>query len=53
METRRLLWKILTNPTVEVVAAIVAVLLAAWTVVQTEVETRQTVAPIPVLPAHK
>lgn len=53
METRRLLWKIVTNPTVEVVAVIVAVLLAAWTVVQAEVDTRQQISPIVVPTAHK
>jgi hypothetical protein len=40
------LWKIVTHPTVEVAAAIVAVLLAAWVVIQTEVETRPHKAPI-------
>ena len=53
METRRLLWKIVTNPTVEVVAVIVAVLLAVWTVIQADVETRNGVAPIVVPTAHK
>jgi hypothetical protein len=33
-------WKILRNPTVEVVAAIVVVLLAAWLLVNSEVEAR-------------
>ena len=33
-------WKVVTNPAVEVAAAIVAVLLAAWVVVQTEAEQR-------------
>ena len=53
METRRLLWKIVTNPTVEVVAVIVAVLLAAWAIIQTDVDRRQTAAPIVVPTAHK
>lgn len=33
-------WKILRNPAVEVVAAIVVVLLAAWMLVSSEVEAR-------------
>lgn len=39
-------WKAVTNPAVEVIAAIVVVLLATWVVVQTEAENR-----IPHLPA--
>ena len=35
------LWKIVTNPTVEVMAAIVVVVLATWVVVQTEVDMKQ------------
>jgi len=43
--------KILRNPTLEVVAAIVLVLLAAWVVIQTESERR---APLfPVVGQHK
>jgi hypothetical protein len=56
MQLRRLghdwqkaIWKVLTNPAVEVVAAIVAVLLAAWIVVQTEMEhPRHNPFPVPV-----
>jgi hypothetical protein len=33
-------WKALTNPAVEVIAAIVVVLLATWVVVQAEAENR-------------
>lgn len=41
-------WKILRNPTVEVVAAIVVVLLAAWMLVNSEVESRgHTNFPVP------
>lgn len=35
------LWKIVTNPTVEVLAAMVVVILATWVVVQSEVDQRQ------------
>ena len=42
------LWKFVTNPMVEVVAAIVAVLLAAWIVVATEVDMRNGNLPIAV-----
>jgi hypothetical protein len=37
--------RILKNPTFEVLAAIVVVLLATWVVVQTEVDLRQRPAP--------
>ena len=33
-------WKVVKNPAVEVIAAIVVMLLAAWIVVQTEAENR-------------
>ena len=39
-------WKVVTNPAIEVLAVIVVVLLSAWVVVQAEVEHR-----IPHLPA--
>ncbi|HSN20517.1 MAG TPA: hypothetical protein VLS49_07565 [Usitatibacter sp.] len=42
----KLLRKILRNPAVEVVAAIVVVLLAAWFVIQTEAERRATLFPL-------
>jgi hypothetical protein len=56
MQLRRLgndwqkaIWKIVTNPAVEVLAAIVAVLLAAWVVVATEIEhPRHNPFPVPV-----
>ena len=38
---QKILVRILKNPTFEVLAAIVAVLLATWIVVQTEVDLRQ------------
>lgn len=37
---QKILWKILTNPTFEVVAAILAVVLAVWFVVLTQMELR-------------
>ena len=40
------LWKLVKNPSVEVAAAIVAVLLAAWVVIQWEVDQRPRKAPI-------
>ncbi|HZZ94370.1 MAG TPA: hypothetical protein VFE23_17545 [Usitatibacter sp.] len=58
MQLRRLghdwqkaIWKLVRNPAVEVVAAIVAVLLAAWVVIQTEMEHPRQHNPFPV-PVH-
>ena len=45
-EWHKQVWKAVKNPAVEVMAAIIAVLLAAWVVVDTETEHR-----IPHLPA--
>ncbi len=42
----RTLWKIVTNPATEVVVAMVVVLLAAWVVVQTDVEQRSVRLPL-------
>ncbi len=47
----RQVWKVVKNPAVEVIAAIVVMLLAAWVVVQTEAENR--VAQVPVLSGVK
>lgn len=47
------LWKFVKNPTVEVVAAIVVVLLATWLVVQTEMDGRRTARPFEVPFVHK
>ncbi len=44
---QKLLWKIVRNPAIEVVAAIAVVLLSAWVVVQTETAERQQVFPVP------
>jgi hypothetical protein len=38
--------KIVRNPTLEVVAAIVLVLLAAWVVIQSETERRSSLFPV-------
>ena len=40
------LWRILTNPTFEVIAAIVVVMLAAWIIVDTEALVRGPHAPV-------
>jgi hypothetical protein len=46
-EWQKTLWKIVTNPAIEVIAAIVVVLLAAWLVVETEVEHNNRMLPVP------
>lgn len=51
-EWQKTVWKIVSNPTLEVMVAIVAVLVAAWFVVQTEVERRHAVQ-MPFLYGHK
>jgi hypothetical protein len=43
---QKALWKIVRNPAVEVIAAIVVVMLAVWVVVQTESEHRGTAFPL-------
>jgi len=43
--------KILKNPTVEVIAAIVAVLFSAWFVIQTEATQHST--PFPMISRHR
>lgn len=48
---QKTLWKLLRNPALEVIAAILLVLVAAWLVIQTETEQRNT--PFPVLYGHK
>lgn len=50
-EWQKTLRKIVTNPALEVIAAIVLVMIAAWFVIQTETEQRST--PFPVLSGHK
>ena len=44
---QKTLWKIVRNPTFEVVAAIVVVLFATWLAVQTEVDPKLQVFPVP------
>jgi hypothetical protein len=44
---RNTIWKIISNPAIEVVAAIVVVLFAAWLVVSFESERNHTLYPIP------
>lgn len=46
-EWQKTLWKIIRNPALEVVAAIVLVLLATWLIVQSEAENRHSVFPVP------
>jgi hypothetical protein len=44
---QKALWKIIRNPAIEVVAAIVAVLFATWLVVESEAGNRHSVFPMP------
>ena len=44
---RNAFWKLVSNPAFEVVAAIVAVLFAAWVLVQTETERKHSLFPVP------
>lgn len=43
---QKALWKIVSNPAIEVVAAIVIVLLSVWIVVQTDTEQRSSHVPV-------
>jgi hypothetical protein len=46
---QKTIWKVVRNPAVEVLAAIAAVLLAAWVVIQTDLEhPRHNPFPVPV-----
>ena len=47
------LWKIVKNPTVEIVAAIVAVLFSTWIVVQAELDMKRFARAIAVPLVHK
>jgi hypothetical protein len=49
---QKVLWKIIRNPAIEVIAAIVVVLFATWLVVQSEAENRLSVFPVPYGPAR-
>jgi hypothetical protein len=44
---QKTLWKIVSNPAMEVVAAIVVVIFATWIVIQTEVEQKVQLFPVP------
>ena len=46
---RQALWKIVSNPAIEVVAAIVVVLIAASAIIFSEAEYRHTVFPVPLI----
>jgi hypothetical protein len=46
-EWQKALWKIVSNPAIEVLAAIVVVLFAAWIVVESEVEHNNRYLPVP------
>ena len=46
---RAVLWKVVSNPAIEVVAAIVVVVIASWVVIVSEAENRHTVFPVPVI----
>jgi hypothetical protein len=43
---QKTLWKIVSNPAIEVMAAIVVVMFAAWIVIQTEVEQKNPAFPV-------
>ena len=55
LETRwpKTLWKIVKNPMVEVAAAIVAVLLSTWVVVQAELDMKRFARSVAVPLVHK
>jgi len=44
---RNAIWKLISNPALEVVAAILLVVLATWVVVSTETEQNKTLFPVP------
>ncbi|HEY2628764.1 MAG TPA: hypothetical protein VGI57_06520 [Usitatibacter sp.] len=46
---QKTLWKIVSNPALEVVAAIAVVIFTAWIVISTEAENRHTVFPVPAI----
>ncbi|HYC37618.1 MAG TPA: hypothetical protein VEC19_14425 [Usitatibacter sp.] len=50
---QKALWRILTHPTFEVVAAIVVVAISTWIVVQAEVDLRNNPYPLPFHAVHK
>jgi len=50
---RNAFWKIVRNPAIEVVAAIAVVLLAAWIIVSTEVDSKKSLFPVPAEQGHR
>jgi ABC-type nickel/cobalt efflux system permease component RcnA len=46
IDWQKALWKIVSNPAIEVVAAIVVVLFAAWIVIQTDIDQRSSHVPV-------
>ena len=52
-EIQKVLWRILTNPTFEVVAAILVVLFAAWVVVETQMDLSHDRHKLPLLFGQK
>ena len=50
---RNAIWKLIRNPALEVVAAILLVALATWVVVTTETEQNRTLFPVPYGGAHR
>ena len=50
---QKALCRIVTNPTWKVVAAMVVVAIATWTVVQAEVDLRTNPYPVPFIGAHR
>ena len=44
---RNTIWKIVSNPAFEVVAAIAVVMFATWIVVSIEVDEKKTLFPVP------
>ena len=52
-EWQKALWRLLTNPTFEVVAAILVVAVAACVVVETQMELRHDRSALPVLFGQK
>ena len=52
-EWHKALWRILTNPMFEVVAAILVMVVAAWVVVETQMEPRSDRQKLPILFGQK
>ena len=50
---REAFWKIVSNPAIEVMAAIAVVLLAAWILVSTEVDSNKSLFPVPAAQGHR